>query len=199
MTICVLVNCDMRIYFFFILIIPQLILSCAPDKSDAKMQQVLGLQNMSDLATAEYVVTKLIKANDNKTWYKIGDRKILMSCKATLVAGIDMSKLSKENINMDDKKISLTLPHAKLLYINIKPEDIKTEYQDISVFREKFSSQERNELAAQAEDQIRKSADSLGIFTTAETNATIFINNFLKREGFQHITIAFTSNNPSLQ
>jgi hypothetical protein len=163
------------------------------------MQQVLGLQKMSDLATSEYVVTKLIKANDNKTWYKVGDRKILMSCKATIVAGIDMSLISEKNINIDGNRISLTLPHAKLLYININPEDIKTEYQDVSMFRTNFSSQERNELAARAENQIRGSADSLGVFTTAETNAAIFINNFLRKEGFQQININFNSKNPSLR
>ena len=65
------------------------------------MQQVLGLQTMSDLATAEYVVTKIIKANDNKTWYKVGNRKILMSCKASLVAGIDLSKLTEKDIHID--------------------------------------------------------------------------------------------------
>ncbi|MEP6597427.1 MAG: DUF4230 domain-containing protein [Ginsengibacter sp.] len=163
------------------------------------MQKVLGLQKMSDLATAEYVVTKIIKANDNKTWYKAGDRKILMSCKAALVAGIDMSKISEKDISINGDKIYLTLPHARLLYINIKPEDIKTEYEDVSMFRTKFSSQERDELASQAENQIKESADSMGIFVTAETNATLFINNFLKKEGFQNININFTSNKSSLQ
>ena len=128
------------------------------------MQQVLGLQKMSDLATAEYVVTKIIKASDDKTWYKFGDRKILMTCKASLAAGIDLSKISEKDIEIDGQNIAMTLPHAKLLYVNIRPEDIKTAYQDVSVFRDNFSSQEKNELAAQAEKQITASADSLGIF-----------------------------------
>jgi hypothetical protein len=127
------------------------------------MQRVLGLQKMSDLATAEYVVTKIIKASDDKTWYKFGDRKILMTCKASLAAGIDLSKISEKDIQIDGQNITMTLPHAKLLYVNIKPEDIKTAYQDVSIFRDNFSSQEKNELAAQAEKQITASADSLGI------------------------------------
>ncbi len=157
------------------------------------MQQVLGLQKMSHLATAEYVVTKIIKANDDKTWYKVGNRKILMSCKASLVAGIDLSKLTGKDIHIDGENISITLPHAKLLYINIKPEDIKTAYQDVSLFRTNFSSQEKDELAAQAERQIKASADSLGIFLTAETNASLFINNFLQKEGFKMININFST------
>ncbi len=157
------------------------------------MQQVLGLQKMSDLATAQYIVTKIIKANDNKTWYKAGDRKILMSCKASLVAGIDMSTISEKDISIDGQNIVLTIPHAKLIYLDIKPEDVKTVYEDVSMFRTNFSSLEKDALASQAEKQIKESADSLGIFVTAETNATIFINNFLKKEGFQNISINISS------
>ena len=156
------------------------------------MQQALGLQKMSDLATAEYVVTKIIKANDDKTWYKVGDRKILMSCKASLVAGIDLSKLTEKDIHIDGENITIILPHAKLLYINIKPEDIKTAYQDVSLFRTNFSANEKDGLAAQAEKQLKANAGSLGIFVTAETNSTLFINNFLQKIGFKNININFS-------
>ncbi len=189
----------MRIYLILFFIFSILNFRCASKKEDTKMQQVLGLQKMSNLATAEYVVTKIIKANDNKTWYKVGDRKILMSCKASLVAGIDMSKIDEKNIHIDGNSISLTLPHATLFYINIKPEDVKIAYEDVSMFRTKFSTQERDELAVQAENQIKQSADSLGIFTTAEANATLFINNFLKKEGFENISINFNANKSYLQ
>ena len=189
----------MRMYFILFFIFPVLFISCSAKKEKSKMQQVLGLQKMSDLATAEYVVTKIIKANDNKTWYKAGDRKILMSCKASLVAGIDLSKISENDISIEGDNIALTIPHAKLIYIDIKPEDVKTVYEDISLFRTNFSSQEKDALASQAETQIKESADSLGIFITAEANATIFINNFLKKEGYQNISIKISSNKSSLQ
>lgn len=35
-------------------------------------------------------IAKIIKASDDKTRYKIGDRKIIMTCKASLTAGIDL-------------------------------------------------------------------------------------------------------------
>lgn len=159
----------------------------------------MGLQKMSDLATAEYVVTKIIKANDDKTWYKAGDRKILMSCKAQLVAGIDLSKLSEEDFSIDGENITITLPRAQLLYINIKPEDIKTVYEDVSLFRTKFTSQEKNELAIQAENQIKESVPSLGVLVTAETNASLFVDNFLENLGYKNISINFSTPKKPLQ
>ena len=176
------------------------IISCnSTSKKVNKQQEVMGLQQMSDLATAEYVVTKLIKASDDKTWYKAGDRKILMSCKASLVAGIDLSKLSEDDFFIDGENITITLPRAQLMYINIKPENIKTVYEDVSLFRTKFSSQEKNELAMQAEKQIKESVPSMGVLITAETNASLFVDNFLKNLGYKNISINFSSSKKSLQ
>lgn len=187
---------------FFLLLFAFLIftnLSCSNKNEPTRLQQVMALQNMSELATAEYVVTKIIKANDNNTWYIPGDRKILMTCKASLVAGIDLSKLSEQQIKINGDQISVTLPKAHLLYINIKPEDIKTVYQRVSLFRDQFSSEEKNQLAAQAQKQITSAVDSIGIINSAETNATIFINNFLQKLGYKTIQVNFSDHSNSLQ
>jgi hypothetical protein len=167
--------------------------SCDHKKKIDPRQQVLAVKELSDLATVEYIVTKVIKANDNKTWYKPGGRKILMSCQATLTAGIDLSKITEKDIVINDKAINLVLPHAKLISLNIRPEDIKVVYQDVSPFRSAFSSAERDALAAQGEMNIRNSVDSLGILQTAEVSATLFLNNFLRRLGYEKINIRFDS------
>lgn len=180
------------IYFLFVLLVS---FSCNHKEKIEQKQLVPLLKQLSDLATVEYVVTKIIKANDNKTWYKIGDRKILMSCKASLIAGIDLSKITEENINISGNEITMMLPRAKLLTVNIKPEDIKTEYEEVSPFRSSFSSGERDALAAQGEAQIKNSADSLGILQAAEVNASLIISNFLKKAGYQTINIRYDGEN----
>lgn len=172
---------------------------CSSKKGPDKLQQVLGLQKMSKLASTEYIVTKIIKANDNKTWYKLGDRKILMSCRASIIAGIDLAQLSTEDIQIEGDHISVTLPRASILFVNIKPEDIRTEYEEVAPFRSQFTSQEKNQLAVQGEKQIREAISSMGILTTAETNASLFINNFLHSLGFQNINIQYSSPKPILQ
>ena len=101
-------------------------ISCKSSKED--INEVLALREMSELATVEYVVTKIIRASDDQTWYKIGDRKILMSCEATVKAGIDFSKIREEDIRIDGKQISLQLPRAHVISMNIKPEDVRVEY-----------------------------------------------------------------------
>ena len=161
------------------------------NKKEKQLVSIMALQQMNELATVEYVVTKIIRAEDNKTGYKIGDRKILMNCKATLTAGINLSAITKEQVQIDEKSIRISLPHAQLIAINIKPEDISVAYQAIDLLRTPFSANERNALATQAENQLKGSVTELGILQTAEANATLVVSNFLKRLGYEKISINF--------
>ncbi len=173
-----------------------LLLITGCNQKGQQVQNVMALQQMGDLASVEYVVTKIIKANDNKTWYKPGDRKILMSCKATLTAGVDLSAIKPEQISADGKSISLVLPHAKMIALNIKPEDIVVEYEATDILRQPFNAEERNGLVLQAENQIKASIPALGILQTAETNSSLFVTNFLHRLGYEKISISFNNITP---
>ncbi|WP_336515630.1 DUF4230 domain-containing protein [Pollutibacter soli] len=175
-------------YLIWLLFCPFLL--CCGKKLD-RVQEVLTIRNMNDLATVEYVVTKIIKTNDNKTWYKIGDRKILMSCQASIKAGIDFSALKPENITINGDEISLQLPPAKMISLSIRPEDISVQYEDVGVFRQSFSQAEKDLLLSQGEEQIKSSIASLGVLNTAETNASVFLTQFLKKLGYKKINIRF--------
>lgn len=166
--------------------------SCKSRDNDNK-NRVLTLKDMSDLATVEYRVTKIIKASDNKTWYKLGDRKILMSCEATIKAGIDMSQLDKNNFQITDKSIKVNLPQPKIISINIPVESIKTEYMDVGILRSEFSNAERYSLATQAEQQIKASINELGILDQAKANTAAFVTQFLRRLGYEKININYNS------
>lgn len=166
------------------------------ETQDAQKEILFSFKEMSDLATVEYTVTKIIKANDNKTWFKIGDRKIIMSCEAHIKAGVDLSTITKEHFTIDDKNITLEIPGPKVVSLSIPAETIKVEYQDISFFRDPFKTSERDQLARQAETQIRNSIDSLGILQQAKINTSLFVNNLLARLGYQNITIRYTGDQP---
>jgi hypothetical protein len=155
----------------------------------AKQREILAIREMSELATAEYIITKIIKASDDQTWYKAGDRKILMSCRAYIKAGIDLSAISEDNIHTDGRNITIQIPQAKIISLNMPPEDIVLEYQDIDLLRSPFKSSERDALAAQAEVQIKNGAEATGILQTAEANAKSFLTDFLQHAGYTGITI----------
>jgi len=149
------------------------------------------VKKTGQFVTAEYILSKIVKASDDKTWYKVGNRKILMSLEAHLKAGIDFQTINETNFVAEDSLLSVTLPHAKIFSLNIPPEKIKLEYQKIDFLRDDFSAAEREHLLAQAEVEIRKLADSLKILNTAEENAALFLEKLLKQSGYETVRISF--------
>lgn len=173
----------------YLLLIFLFLVGCGK-KADLK-PTVFTLREMGDLATVEYTVTKVIKASDNKTWFKIGERKILMSCEANIKAGIDMSAINEHSFKINEKNIEVSLPPPKIISFSIPPEGIKTAYEETGVFRDNFKAAERDALALQAEKQIRNSIESLGILQQAKVNTSFFITNFLKKLGYENISINY--------
>jgi hypothetical protein len=167
------------------------LLSCNNKSKEQQRKEIFTFREMSDLATVEYTLSKVVKANDNATWYKLGKRKIIMSVMAYAKAGIDLSQIKDENILVSDDAVTIQIPHAKLINLNIPPEEIKEEMSETSLFRQGFDNNEKNDLLIQAENSIRHSIDSLGILKKAEDNAQLFLGNFIKRLGYKKVTITF--------
>ncbi len=88
----------MRNLFIIIISIATALCSCGGKRLPTPAETVATLQEIQELATVEYTISKVVKASDNKTWYKIGDRKILITCEATVKAGIDMKDITEKSI-----------------------------------------------------------------------------------------------------
>ena len=164
--------------------------SCSNKQPDIS-KTILSLKETGALVTAEYTLGKVIRASDDKTWYKLGDRKIIINCEAALKAGINLQNISKDNFKMHGDSMSVTLPHAQIFSLSIPPNRIQVAYEDIGTFRSAFSAAEREQLVAQAEPQILSLADSLGILQTAEQNATVFMQYLFEEAGYKKTSIHF--------
>ena len=179
----------------FLPLILLLLFSCRQKPAPADM--VLQLKDLSELATVEYTVSKIIKASDDQAWYTVGDRKILMSCRARVKAGIDLSQLQANAIRVDGKTVRVKLPPAKLLSVTVPPEEIRLEYEEVGLFRSDFTAAERQALLAQGEAQIRRQVAATAIIRDAESQATIVLGNFFRGLGFETVLIEFDSETPS--
>lgn len=171
--------------------LPLCLFSCSEKTKTPDLSSlILSLKETGELVTVQYTLSKVIRASDDQTWYKIGDRKILINCEANVKAGVNLQGITKENFSREnDSTISITLPHAQFFSLSIPPEKIQVAYQETGLFRDAFSANEREQLVAQAEPQIRSLVDSLGILQTAETNADVFVKHLFQSAGFKIISI----------
>ena len=156
-------------------------------------REVKAISEMRQLGLVEYRVRKIVKANDEGEWYKIGDRKILLSCTAYLKAGLDLSSFSMEDVDIDREagSVTVTVPHAVLLSLDIPSSEIQLEYDHVTMLRRSFSAEERNALLRQGEKQIRKSVPDLGILEKAEENAVKFFESVFSKMGFTAVEVTF--------
>jgi hypothetical protein len=155
------------------------------------VDKVIKIKDLNQLGTVEYKVSKIISGTDDLTWYKLGNRKILFSCEAVIKAGIDFSKLRKQDISIDNKFVSLKLPKAEVIYMKIDHNKIKEEYKETGFFRSDFTNKEKDDLLILGEQSINKAIPDMGILASAESNAKMFLNSYLKASGFKDVTVEF--------
>ena len=173
--------------------------ACGGKKLPPPADTVAVLKEMEELATVEYTITKVVKANDNKTWFKMGDRKILITCEAIVKAGIDLKQLTEKDISRSGKAITLHLPPPKILSVNLPPENIQVAFEKVSMFRDPFSGKERDELMAQAEQQIQNSGAELGIIEQAKVNTQLLLSRVLIQLGFEKVILTYDKNQNTRQ
>ena len=180
--------------FFVLLLTIFMVPGCSERvPEDTTQREIEAISQMRELSLVEYRVRKIVKANDEGEWYKIGDRKILLSCTAYLKAGIDLSGFSAENVDINrlDGSATVTIPHAKLLSLDMPASEIREEYDHVTMLRQSFTAEERNALLRQGEKQIRSSVPSLGILEKAEENARRFFESVFTKMGFTSVEVVF--------
>lgn len=188
------------IFYLFAAVAMLLAVSCTKEEEPAKVslgqklnQKMSEMTEVAELGSVEYTVTKIVKASDDKSWYKVGERKILFNCTAYLKAGIDMGQFdaSKMEVNEETKSVVMVLPHAKLLSFNMPPDKTVLAYENVSTFRSNFTAADRNRLLALGEADIREDVPNLGILEDAEKNAASFFRSLLGQLGFEQVTVKF--------
>lgn len=181
----------MRIFLVFILSI--ILLSCKSDvqKPDNK-QEIYSIQTIGELATAEYTYGKILELNDEADWYKVGNRRILINVRAKVKAGVDLTKLSKNDIKLiDENSVRITLPEPEILSFDLNQTDVNTVIQDVSGFRFDFSQEEKLKILKLGEQEIRKQMLESTILIDARINARVFVEDFYTENGFKSVEVSF--------
>ena len=181
-----------RVFFLLSLL---LLAACSrgPSLQEQLGARIQALSQTSELGTVEYTVRKAVRARDEGDWFRIGNRRILFTCTAYLKAGIHLDRIPLDKIVVDEetRSVAMVLPHAAVLSINVPPEEIRLEYEDVTGFRQKFSDRERQALLRQGERDIVRDLPNLGILDEAESNAEEFFRSMLEQMGFDNIQIVF--------
>lgn len=168
-----------------------MLMSCDETDDNIRNVEIYSIKDIGVLSTCEYTISKVIELKDRASWYKFGDRDILMSCKAKIEAGVRLDELKNEDIKVDGKRIKILLPYPEILSFDMDPQSIKTELESVNGLRSTFSQEEKNNILRQGEESIKANMGRTQILKQAKENARVFIENFYKELNFEEVIIEF--------
>lgn len=175
----------MKILICFFLLI--FLFACGDKKINES--SVYKIKQLGELATSEYTFSKVLQVNDKGEWFKVGNRKILISCQSKAKAGIDLGKLTISDVDLEDGKIKIGIPAVQLLSFEMIPESFKTELSEVSGLRSSFTQIEKNKILRQGEENIRANLSQSGLYQDAYKNSVLFVEKFYGDLGFTNVEV----------
>lgn len=167
-----------------------LLFSCGSEEEKTPQPDVFEIRNMGTLSTTEYTIGKVIKLDDvPEEWYKYGDRKLLISCKAKVKAGVDLTQVEEDDVRVRGNSIEIILPPAEITSFVMDPNYVRTEMESITGFRDNFTQTEKRDFLEQGEQAILEDLKETEIIADAERNASIVLTQFYENLGFEEVTI----------
>jgi len=168
-----------------------LLFSCRDDRG-----LVVGkIKKASKLATTEFTIDKVVFGVKSKKllWFvKLNDAKFVAHSQAIVKAGINLEKLKPEDIVIEGKRISLTLPHVEIINFSYPPE--KFEMDTLisgKAFMNSISLADQEQFFQDAETDIRNSLQYMDIVETTEKKTRVLLETMLETIGYNEIYIEF--------
>jgi len=182
-----------------VLLLGILFTACKPkpkgdDENWKKMQLLHQIQGASQLATVEYVLSKVVigKKEQKLLGYAVSEADYLAEAEARVKAGIDLSKITEQNVQVSGNFIHLTLPPVEIVNFSFPSGEIKvnedyTEDGWLAIIE--ASDVER--FFQEAELSVRKDIQRMGFEEAAQEKTRKFLEKFLYTAGYDSIQIDF--------
>jgi hypothetical protein len=151
------------------------------------IQQV---QTLSDLVTVKYVMQKveLVDSPPESTLGKFiqGDSKVLLLAQGIVKAGIDLKKITADDVAISGKRLTLTLPKPEITDAYLDDAQTKVIERTTGFLRSLDKDLEQT-TRQYAVDDIRRAAQESGILNDANERARTELRTFFQQAGFEPV------------
>lgn len=145
------------------------------------------VRSLARLETIQYTVEKVITAETGSGDFAfLFEDRLLLVAHGTVIAGIDMEKLTAEDMWLQGSVLNVRLPEAEIFIATLDNDKTYVYERDTGVLR--LPSRDLETLARQsAEAEIRKSAVEDGILDIARQNAEAYLSGFFRALGYDDV------------
>jgi len=156
-------------------------LSSAPPRIQNTATMLKRVQTLSELVTVKYVLEKVVILEDIK-WY--GENRVLLVAHGVVKAGVDLQEIKPEDVRVDDKKVVVKLPPARITDVYL--DDKKTRVVDRTTgLLRAFDKDLEQSARRQAVEDLSISARFNGINGDAEERARLQLTNLFHQLGLE--------------
>ena len=172
---------------FFVLL--PLLKAPSPPKIATTPNLVVQVQGLSQFVTVKYVIEKIVKLESEPALYGLlaGDRVIIVA-HANVKAGVDLSQVTPQDLQVNDRKISLILPPGKITDCYLDEKQTQIWEHKTAIFRS-FNKDLEQGARQQALQEIMLAAGNSGIQKEALERAKTQLTQFFKALGFTEVDI----------
>ncbi len=152
----------------------------------AVVQQIQGL---SKLETSYFTMEKILDAERTRRYVPsfLAGEKLIFVAHGEVVAGLDLSTLTEQDVQVSGTSISMNLPEPEILYSRLDNEKSRVYDRDQGLFS-KADKDLESQVRATAEEQLREDALEVGIIEQARTNGEQSVRALLLSMGYTDVT-----------
>jgi hypothetical protein len=145
------------------------------------------VQSLARLETIKFSLEKIITAETRQGFFSwlVGDR-LLFVAHGEVIAGVDLGKLSPEDLRLDGDILYVTLPEAEIFVVAIDNQQSYIYDRDTGFLTHGEVNLE-TEARRAAEEEIEKSALEDGILELAAQNAESFLGRLFVDLGYNKV------------
>lgn len=187
--------------FTILLIVTSLLLVGCKDKD--RHLVISKIKSTAKLATAETIIDKVVVGQKERRMFglvKVSNAEFVAYTQATVKTGINLNKLQKEDVTIENGIIEINLPPIEVLDFVYSFEDYRIDsiLSDNDILN-KIDVIDQEDFFRKAEVDIRKHLKYMGITEQTKENTRKMIEGMLKNLGYEEIYITFTESDDLIQ
>jgi len=152
---------------------------------------VQQIQSLSELVTVKYVLEKVVAYDDPKYFADViplGDNKLILLAHGIVKAGVNLSKLTNDDVRVSDGKITLAIPNSTLTDAYLDDKHTQILDRQTGLLR-RFDKDLERTARQYALAEIQRGARQAGIEREANERAHEQLKALLKTLGYKEVEI----------
>jgi Protein of unknown function (DUF4230) len=151
---------------------------------------VSRIQRLERLETVTYTMDKVVegdRSSDVLPDFLVGD-KLMLLVHGQAIAGVDLSQLIPSDVVVNGKSVTVHLPPAQIFVTALDDSKTRVYSRNVGWFVQADPNLE-SEVRDKAQQELRNSALTAGILSTAQQNADATLTKLLLSFGFDQVHV----------